>query len=228
MVGTRSTFQRSAAAANTATTTTTTTTTTTVTAIATTARHKKKEAVASTGLLTILHPAHPHTINDSNSSNSNSHRNLVVRWEDDTATTTTTTQKKKPAPVVKEVLPVFLEAAEFKSVLQDDAAIKEVFVEMCFYARLGFVQPPCCLRCTYQTKPWWTQIGPSSNAAAPCARWLAWRKHADRPLHPDTLGDDTTGIVLVRCHAARRLLQGQPVAGRIWNGNAKRLQLVTL
>jgi hypothetical protein len=89
---------------------------------------------------------------------------------------------------------------------------QELFVEMCFYARLGFVQPPCCLQCTYRE----SVVVPSSNMQldAPCERWLAWRKDASQPLHPKTL---ETNLCLLQCHVARQLTMGAIVGDRRWD-----------
>lgn len=172
----------------------------------TTKQEEKKEAVAPAAVAVppILHPAHHH-----NHMDSSNHRQHVVSWEGDKPT-------NKLTPI-KEVLPVYLESADFKTVLKDDAAIKEVFVEMCFYARLGFLQPPCCLRCTYN------EAKEQRSVDVTCRRWVVWRKQTDQPLHPDTLGNN---IIMFQCHAVRKLLNGKPVAGQIWD--AKRKQLIVL
>jgi hypothetical protein len=126
-------------------------------------------------------------------------------------TTTTTTQ---PAA------PLALEPAELSTVLSSDddnhngQTYQRLFAEMCFFARLGFVQPPSCLHCTYREGM--EQQAPSLT----CARWVVWRKNADVLLHPDKLTDN---IMLFQCHAVRQLLQGKSVEGYQWDTKQKQL-----
>jgi hypothetical protein len=85
-------------------------------------------------------------------------------------------------------------------------SLKELFVEMCFYARLGYIQPPCCLQCAYQNS---TQ---NAAATATCSRWVVWRRNAHEILHPDTLPDN---IVFLPCSVAQSLLQSP---NKTWDG----------
>ena len=39
--------------------------------------------------------------------------------------------------------------SDLQNVLSEHA-VADLFVETCFFARLGFVQPPCCMSCTYK------------------------------------------------------------------------------
>jgi len=82
--------------------------------------------------------------------------------------------------------------------ISSDTALQELFVEMCFFARLGLVQPPCCLPCAYAEAR-----EPHAQNNDCCNNWVIWRRDANLPLHPETLGDN---LVFVRCHAVRRLL----------------------
>ena len=85
---------------------------------------------------------------------------------------------------------------------------KQLFVEMCFYARLGFTQPPSCLSCSYRE---------SVKESAPlldCPRWTVWRHNANQLLHPCYLENN---LVVVQCQAARRLLAGETIEGCRWN-----------
>lgn len=84
--------------------------------------------------------------------------------------------------------------------IQSDEAVKDLFVEMAFFARLGFVQPPSCLHCTYRE---------SIEKTSPdlgCKRYVPWRKNANIPIHPHHLDEN---IILVQCHTARSLVQGK-------------------
>jgi hypothetical protein len=92
--------------------------------------------------------------------------------------------------------------------------IADLFVETCFFARLGFIQPPCCMLCTYRE---------SLQKATPnerCGRWVVWRRDATKVLHPNQLDGNT---VAIKCHAARALLSGQRVDRYEWNKAKKTL-----
>ena len=95
----------------------------------------------------------------------------------------------------------------------DEQQLQKLFVEMCFFARLGYVQPPCCLRCTYRC----TQHR-QTTAAPDCPRWVVWRKNAKTLLDPDCLDGN---IVIVQCQAAQQLLRGKVVEGRKWDAAYK-------
>lgn len=84
--------------------------------------------------------------------------------------------------------------------LENEDTRKELFVEMCFFARLGYVQPPCCLHCLYQEA-----IEKSTKPNHNCTRWVAFRKDTTIPLHPDFLAEN---IAFVQCHTVRKLLRG--------------------
>lgn len=106
------------------------------------------------------------------------------------------------------VLPKFLS----KELNEDQ--ISELFVETCFFARLGFVQPPCCMQCTYRE---------SMKEAIPntkCTRWVIWRRDANHVLHPHHLCDNA---IAVRCHTARKLLAGKTVGSYRWDKYSKKL-----
>ena len=93
---------------------------------------------------------------------------------------------------------------------------QELFVDMCFYARLGFVQPPCCLLCTYQE----SMEGASPNKT--CTRWVIWRRNAETALHPHQLDGN---ILVTKCHVAQALLQGETVGGYDWDTDSKKVVL---
>jgi len=84
-----------------------------------------------------------------------------------------------------------------KDQLLDEASRKELFVEMCFFARLGYVQPPCCLQCLYQ------EAMENTSTNHHCERWVVFRKDTTIPLHPDYLQEN---IAFVRCCTVRQLL----------------------
>lgn len=84
--------------------------------------------------------------------------------------------------------------------LQSEEAIKDLFVEMAFFARLGFVQPPSCLHCTYR------ESIEKTSPDLKCNRYVPWRKNANVLIHPHHLDNN---IILVQCHVARSLVRGE-------------------
>jgi hypothetical protein len=104
----------------------------------------------------------------------------------------------------------------------DEQQLQELFVEMCFFARLGYAQPPCCLRCAYKETKGQDRAkdrsGPPGHPA--CRRWVVWRKNADTLLHPNKLDGN---ILIMRCNVAQKLLAGKVVGGRRWNAEQRRV-----
>jgi hypothetical protein len=99
----------------------------------------------------------------------------------------------------------------------NDDQLQELFVEMCFFARLGYVQPPCCLRCTYR------EALMDKNENSNCSRWVIWRKDTSKLLHPHEMKDN---LLMVQCRAARRLLGGQIVNGCKWSANRQEIHSI--
>jgi len=104
--------------------------------------------------------------------------------------------------------------------------LQDLFVEMCFFARLGFVQPPCCLRCAHDTI---SNNGNSNMTGSTresekrkCSNLVVWRVIADGShlLHPEKLKDNT--LILI-CSAARSLLRGEVVQKMKWDSKARKL-----
>ena len=101
-----------------------------------------------------------------------------------------------------------------KNRLQSEDALKDLFVEMAFFARLGFVQPPSCLHCVYRESI--ENMTPDLG----CKQFVPWRKDANTPIHPHQLDDN---IMLVQCHAARSLIQGESVDRYRWDKIKRKL-----
>jgi hypothetical protein len=113
----------------------------------------------------------------------------------------------------------------------DEEALEELFAEMCFFARLGCVQPPRCLVCTYEEAVEKNSNATSTNSfnkndqTAVCCRWVAWRTNASAPLHPDTIADN---VVALPCRVVRKLIRNeQVVPGWVWNEDVKRFHETT-
>jgi hypothetical protein len=108
---------------------------------------------------------------------------------------------------------VVMSAKDVAKQIGDDQ-IEELFVETCFFARLGFVQPPSCLKCAYR------QSIKGDGTTAKCNRWVAWRRDANFIIHPSYLMENT---VFVQCQAVRHLLKGQAVDAHQWDASKKEL-----
>mmetsp|Transcript_24951 Transcript_24951/g.39182 ORF Transcript_24951/g.39182 Transcript_24951/m.39182 type:complete len:136 (-) Transcript_24951:87-494(-) len=93
-------------------------------------------------------------------------------------------------------------------------SIDNLFITMCFYARLGFVQPPSCLKCAHRKAVKKTDDGASCNGLVP------WRRDANMPLHPDGLGDN---LVFVTCETAKRLIGGDAYPSIQWDSKNRRI-----
>jgi hypothetical protein len=90
------------------------------------------------------------------------------------------------------------------------------FCEMCFFARLGFLQPPCCLQCLHHEAM-------HQGVHTHCQNMVLWRRNANHKLHPDTLHTPKL-MLLVPCTAAKALTEGQVVQNDYyWDGKQRRL-----
>jgi hypothetical protein len=101
-----------------------------------------------------------------------------------------------------------------------DDEFRELFVEMCFFARLGFVQPPCCLHCAYHESMVGKLNGKQTSKNESCPRWIVWRKDATQLLQPDNLHGN---ILLLQCCNVRRILKGEEIEGRVWMHETKQV-----
>lgn len=90
----------------------------------------------------------------------------------------------------------------------DEESLRNLFVETCFFARLGFLQPPTCLQCVFH------ESVENRPANANCVNHVVWRKDAKMLLHPDNLDGN---LVLVQCRTARKLVQGHPIDSHQWD-----------
>jgi len=107
---------------------------------------------------------------------------------------------------------VILSNEELSKQISDDE-IDQLFVETCFFARLGFVQPPSCLKCAYRES-----IKGGEAMPAKCNRWVAWRRDANYIIHPSYLKENT---VFIQCHAVQQLLEEESVDSYKWDVNTK-------
>jgi hypothetical protein len=100
------------------------------------------------------------------------------------------------------------------NIIKDEQELETLFVEMCFFARLGFVQPPCCLKCVY------AESMEKQAVDMNCQRYVVWRLNAKTLLHPGRLDEN---LVLVKCCAARKLIAGECVESREWDAMKRQL-----
>ena len=141
--------------------------------------------------------------------------NRHVSWEDQESSRfedeleEVLTDEQDVSSLILEPADIWRGAVQFT-----EQQLHELFVEMCFFARLGYLEPPCCLQCTYRE---------SINKQVPntdCNQWVVWRKNAQTLLHPNRLDGN---ILIVKCHVARKLMAGECVEGRIWDKEKKQV-----
>lgn len=115
--------------------------------------------------------------------------------------------------------------------LSDDQ-LQNLFVEMCFFARLGCVQPPSCLPCAYN------QVYPHSDSnnhnnisvtdgkfPTKCTNMVVWRINANSShlLHPEKLKGN---LLVLTCCTAKKLIHGESVQTMKWDGKNKKLIVI--
>lgn len=98
----------------------------------------------------------------------------------------------------------------------DEEFSKSLFVEMCFFARLGFLQPPTCLRCLYM------ESMEGMEQDLDCNNYVIWRRDANELLHPEAMDNN---MCMLECQAARRLIEGEEVQDHNWDNMKRRLVL---
>lgn len=92
-------------------------------------------------------------------------------------------------------------------------------ISQCFFARLGFVQPPSCLKCAYQSSGCGKNNNNNNNNSS-CRELVPWRRDANVPLHPDKLEGN---VVFVTCDTAKSLVNGDAYPSIRWDTRNKRL-----
>mmetsp|Transcript_1284 Transcript_1284/g.2294 ORF Transcript_1284/g.2294 Transcript_1284/m.2294 type:complete len:155 (-) Transcript_1284:13-477(-) len=113
---------------------------------------------------------------------------------------------------------------------QGDGYMSDMFVTMCFFARLGFIQPPSCLKCAYRSSGCGGDGkkkndeklggGQNSSSSSSCSELVAWRRDAGILLHPDKLDGN---IVFITCDTAKSLVNGDAYPSIRWDTRNKRL-----
>ena len=97
--------------------------------------------------------------------------------------------------------------------------MENLFIDMSFYARLGFLQAPSCLKCAYRDAHAGTDYR-DAIAAKGCGRLVLWRKDTALPIHPDNM---QTNSVVITCATAKALMRGEVVGGYRWDKNSQKM-----
>lgn len=128
------------------------------------------------------------------------------------------------SPPSRKKLDKSLATVELPSIIMNPSAIqgklsrdeiKRLFIEMCAFARLQFVQPPCCLSCTL------SNLSSSTHHPDPpryCSSYVVWRRNANLKIHPQNMNENT---MFVSCAAAQALIKGETVYKWKWNAEEK-------
>ncbi|GAX11401.1 hypothetical protein FisN_22Lh074 [Fistulifera solaris] len=148
---------------------------------------------------------------------SNQIETLPIEFSDDETKNTDTARSGDKSHGILEPEDLWNGAVDF-----DEQQLQELFVEMCFFARLGYAQPPCCLKCAYKETKGQDRANDRSGPPGhpTCRRWVVWRKNADTLLHPNKLDGN---ILIMRCNVAQKLLAGKIVGGRRWNAEQRKV-----
>merc|ERR1719215_1705795 len=93
--------------------------------------------------------------------------------------------------------------------------IEELFVSMIAFSKMGFEQPPCCLKCAYHTST--GDYNSTSSPILTCKNLILWKIDATK----DAMKDN---IVIVQCRAADMLIGGKEVESWKWDNNSKKLR----
>lgn len=99
---------------------------------------------------------------------------------------------------------------------------ERVFVEMCVFARLGFLQPPSCVRCVYNSVLK-GNLSENDVDQVPCERIIAWRKDANKKIDSENMKGTLT---FVKCHDAKKWANGHAADNMRWDQVMKKLQNV--
>mmetsp|Transcript_19285 Transcript_19285/g.53795 ORF Transcript_19285/g.53795 Transcript_19285/m.53795 type:complete len:295 (+) Transcript_19285:181-1065(+) len=113
--------------------------------------------------------------------------------------------------------PTIVSPKDLSNILSEDA-ISELFVETCFFARLGFVQPPCCMSCTYK------EALKGNIPDLKCPKWVVWRQNANKIFDPSNNADMSENAILIQCQSARKLIAGKMVEHYQWDDRGKMLR----
>ena len=117
--------------------------------------------------------------------------------------------------------PSIVPPRDLSNVLSEEA-IQDLFVETCFFGRLGFVQPPCCMQCVHK------EALKGNLPDSECQNWVVWRKNGNRSFDPSNNADLADNALVMKCQTARKLSSGKMVEGYQWDTRQKVLLRRTL
>jgi len=191
-------------------------------------RSKQQQPITSSWreMLTPSFLTSSNTSSSSSSSSSSTTKNTTAGTLTVNTDTTTSNKKQQTQPqplatatnrVVNGAIyaPTIVTPKDISNCFTEDD-ISELFVETCFFARLGFVQPPCCLPCTYK------EAMKSNKPLLHCQRWVIWRKDATKTFDP-TNENMRDNAIVVRCQSARKLISGRMIEGFQWDKREKKI-----
>eukprot|EP00529_Nitzschia_sp_RCC80_P021122 CAMPEP_0113462392 /NCGR_PEP_ID=MMETSP0014_2-20120614/12064_1 /TAXON_ID=2857 /ORGANISM="Nitzschia sp." /LENGTH=403 /DNA_ID=CAMNT_0000354245 /DNA_START=118 /DNA_END=1326 /DNA_ORIENTATION=+ /assembly_acc=CAM_ASM_000159 len=152
----------------------------------------------------------PSAFKNSNNNNNNvlssSTNRFLNQQQKDHQTTTSKDDRKSQQEHVELSRKTIVRPKELERIMNEHL-VSELFVDTSFFARLGYVQPPCCMKCTYRE----SMMGTAPDLK--CERWVVWRRNAKQTLHPKSFRDNS---VIVKCRSARQLISGKFVEGFKW------------
>jgi len=113
--------------------------------------------------------------------------------------------------------PTIVAPRDLSNIMSSDD-VSEIFVQTCFFARLGFVQPPCCMSCTYK------EALKGSMPDMDCREWVVWRRDASKTFDPSNNANIGDNAMAVQCRTARKLAAGKTVESYEWDAHLKLLR----
>ena len=151
----------------------------------------------------------------------------------------------KYGPILDPSVPTYNEHSEH---FLDRDTLQRLFVEMCVFGRMKYVQPVSCIQCVLANE---NDIGngkdndkdennnPKSSSRNQCQNWVVWRKNASEEcttrhntnintgtntansFHPEALEGN---LLFVTCATAQAWLRKETVGGMEWDEQGKVLR----
>lgn len=103
-----------------------------------------------------------------------------------------------------------MDSSTYSKLNLDSDQVSNLFVEMCFFARLGFLQPPCCLFCSFKRSAISQNVTDQNTLkeTQQCQRFVVWRQDSKILLCQKSLSGN---LLLIRCCDAQKLILGEEV-----------------
>jgi hypothetical protein len=120
-----------------------------------------------------------------------------------------------------------MDSSTYSKLNLDPDQVSNLFVEMCFFARLGFLQPPCCLLCSFKRSATSQNVMDQNTLkeTQQCQRYVVWRQDSKILLSQKSLSGN---LLLIRCCDAQTLILGGEVISmkQAWRWDFTKQQLV--